>query len=456
MAETDHWGEVVTVSEPATAQAIRDFSHGLIAFDTKAAGIVRAAKKDPGCAIANAYAAMLMMFLEMADSPRAAAPFLKAAEAAAGGATERERRIVAMARHWTRRDIPALVAAGKEILDDHPGDLVTVKIRQQMQFDWGDAAGMLHSARYGAKAHPDAPGALGMLAFGLEESHHLKEAEAVSWRALELDRGEGWAQHALSHVMLTEGRCDEGRAFLSGMRDTWEGKNSVLYCHNWWHVALFAISQGDYAGALGVYDDHIHGVQPDYSQDQINEASLLARLEVVGLDVSPRWEGLADRLEGRTKDFVTPFLTLQYIYALARAGRPGAGEILANLRDHIGSGAGWSAPVWREMGLPACEGLKAHAEGNWEGAVAGLGRAVPQVWRGGGSHAQRDLFHQIYLDALIRSGRYGEAQQVLMGRLGFEPASVPNNRALAGVYEALGLPEEAAGVMAKARVRVAQ
>lgn len=452
MAETDHWGNPVTACEPATAQAIRDFSHGLIAFDRKAAGIVRAAKNDPGSALANAYAAMLMMFLEMADSPRAAAPFLKAAEAAAPGATERERRIVAMARQWVARDIPAVVAAGKEILDDHPGDLVTVKIRQTMQFDWGDAAGMLHSARYGAKAHPREPGALGMLAFGLEESHLLGEAETVAWRAIERDRGEGWAQHALSHVMLTQGRCDEGRAFLSGMRDTWEGKNSVLYCHNWWHVALFAISQGDYAGALAVYDDHIHGVQPDYSQDQINEASLLARLEVVGLDVSPRWEGLADRLEGRTKDFVTPFLTMQYLYALARAGRGGAADILVNLREFIGSDAGWSAPVWRDMALPACEGLKAHAEGDWEGAVAGLGRAVPQVWRGGGSHAQRDVFHQIHLDALIRSGRYAEAQQVLMGRLGFEPDSAPNNRALAGVYQALGLPEEAARAAAKGRV----
>ena len=37
-----------------------------------------------------------------------------------------------------------------------------------------------------------------------------------------------------------------------------------------------------------------------------------------------------------------------------------------------------------------------------------------------------------------------------MGRLGFEPESVPNNRALHEVYLALGLPEEAAAVKARA------
>lgn len=449
----DFWGNRITASEPATISAVRDFSEGLIAFDRKAGSIIRAAKKDPGCAVANAYAAMLMMFLEMADSPAAAAPFLAAAEAASGGVTDREKRIITAARHWVARDIPALIDEGKAILDDHPGDLVMVKIRQTMQFDWGDAAGMLHSAHYGIKAFPDQPGALGMLAFGQEESHLLKEAEATAWRAVELDRGEGWAQHALAHVMLTEGRCDEGRAFMSSMRDTWEGKNSVLYCHNWWHVALFAISQGDYAAALAIYDDNIHGVQPDYSQDQINEISLLARLDVVGCDTGSRWEGLADRLAPRAADFVTPFLSMQYLYALARAGRAEAGQMLANLRAYCDEGcAGWAEPVWRNMAIPASEGLKAHAEGDWHGAIIGLGRALPLIWQGGGSHAQRDVFHQIYLDALIRAGRYGEAQQVLMGRLGFEPDSVPNNRALAGVYQALGLNEEAAVVAAKARM----
>ncbi|MGB0853218.1 MAG: tetratricopeptide repeat protein, partial [Pikeienuella sp.] len=449
MGETDHWGNAITCSEPGTAAAVRDFTHGMLTFGKQAGRIMKAAKTDDSCAIANAHAAQLMMFLEMANSPALAQPFLDRAEAASAGATDREKGVIAYTRKWVERDIPGLIRIAGDVLEDHPTDLTTVKIRQTMQFDWGDATGMLHSAHYGVKAFPDQANALGMLAFGLEESHLLSEAENVAWRALELDETEGWAQHAIAHVMLTEGRCDEGRGFMSGRAPTWEGKNSVLVAHNWWHVALFAISQGDYASALAAHDEHITGIQPDYSQDQINEISLLARLEMVGCDVGDRWIGLAERLAARSGDFVTPFLTMQYLYALARAGRGEADDLLANLRDLVAPE--WSAAIWRNMAMPACEGLAAHARGDYAQAADALGRAIPLLWQGGGSHAQRDVFHQIHLDALIRAGCYGEAQQNLMGRLSFEPASVPNNRALAGVYEALGLPQEAAACAAKAR-----
>ncbi|MEM7269839.1 MAG: tetratricopeptide repeat protein [Pseudomonadota bacterium] len=444
MAEADFWGNAITCAEAETASAVRDFSEGLIKFDKKAGRVVGAAKKDPGCAIANAYAAMLMMFLELKASPKIAAPFPEAAQKAAPGATERERRIVDIAAKWVALDIPGLISGAKELLDDHPGDLTMVKIRQTMQFDWGDAPGMLHSARYGVKAHPNEPWALGMLAFGQEESHLLQEAETTAWRAIELDRAEGWAQHALAHVMLTQGRCDEGRGFLSGLSDTWEGKNSVLYCHNWWHVALFAISQGDNAGALAIYDDHITGQQPDYSQDQINEISLLARLELAGLGVGDRWSGLADRLASRSGDVVSPFLTLQYLYALARAGRDAEVDQLLSAIDDIGSGTAWNAWIWGTLGQVGGLGLVAHARGQWDAAANALDAAAPLFWKGGGSHAQRDLFHQIHLDALMRSGRHSEAQQILMGRLSFEPRSVPNLLNLAEVYDALGLEAEAA------------
>ena len=93
-----------------------------------------------------------------------------------------------------------------------------------------------------------------------------------------------------------------------------------------------------------------------------------------------------------------------------------------------------------------------HARGQWETAATALDTVIPMIWQGGGSHAQRDVFHQIHLDALIKSGRNSEAQQNLMMRLGFEPDSVPNNKALAEVYTALRLPGEAAAARSKARM----
>ena len=69
----------------------------------------------------------------------------------------------------------------------------------------------------------------------------------------------------------------------------------------------------------------------------------------------------------------------------------------------------------------------------------------------GGSHAQRDLFQQIYLDSLVRSGARVAAQQLLEERRRFEPDGVALNRTLAALYAELGLPAQAAEAAARAR-----
>ena len=55
-----------------------------------------------------------------------------------------------------------------------------------------------------------------------------------------------------------------------------------MYTHNWWHLALFYISEGRFAEALAVYDRHVWARDRSYSQDQIGAVSLLARLELAG------------------------------------------------------------------------------------------------------------------------------------------------------------------------------
>ena len=68
-----------------------------------------------------------------------------------------------------------------------------------------------------------------------------------------------------------------------------------------------------------------------------------------------------------------------------------------------------------------------------------LSVAVPRMAEVGGSHAQRDLFEQVWLDAAIKSGRLPAAQQMLELRRSADPNGVPVNNALAAVYARLGL-----------------
>ena len=405
--------------------------------------VIAAADADPGNALANAYAGIVWMFLEAEEAPEKAGPYVERALAAAGGASERERRIAELAHCWTRNDIPGLLDRCEDITDHAPRDLAVVKLAQYHLFNRGDAAGML---RMGLKALPvaeDVAALHGMIAFGYEQCHLLEEAEASAHRALSLDANEPWAHHALAHVMLTEGRIEEGRDFLNGVSASWEHLNSFMHTHNWWHLALFHLARGGNVEALGIYDSHVWGIFPEYSQDQVGAVSLLARMEFAGVDVGDRWADVADHVARRGNDTVNPFLCLQYLHALGKTGRPEADQVLRNVEAAARDEARHDREVWAEVALPACRGLLAATRGDDESCVRLLTQTLPRMAEAGGSHAQRDLFAQIHLQSLLRTNRLSEAQQVLEARRRNDPDNVPVNRLLAGVYEKLGLPGQA-------------
>jgi hypothetical protein len=298
---------------------------------------------------------------------------------------------------------------------------------------------MLRIALAAAPAAGDVAPLHGMLAFGWEQCHLLRRAEAAARRACAMRRREPWAQHALAHVMLTEGRFDEGEAFLRSVADAWTGLNSFMVTHAWWHLALFLIEQDRLDEALALHDERVWGVCPDYSQDQVNAVSLLARLELAGADVGGRWEALAPWLAPRIHDHVQPFLDLHYLYGLARAGRPEADAMLASIEAFAAGAPAAARDAWAGVCVPAARGLLAHARGDAEGALRGLGAALPRMAEIGGSHAQRDLFEQVRVDALMASGRWSAAQHALQPAASAQSRSRRLAARLRRTYRALGL-----------------
>ena len=435
---TDLYGLPITSNTDATTQAINDFIHGFISYHPKAAGIVAAADADRSCRLANTYAGMLWMFLEAPGANAKAQIYLDRAAELDG--TAREKMVTQAVQAWANDDIPKCVALCDQITSDHPRDLTILKLAQYHTFNAGDAAAMLRMALKGLPAAADIPYTHGMLAFGYEQCHLLDEAEASARHAMRLQHNEPWAHHAIAHVMLTQGRVDEGIAFLESVADTWADLNSFMHTHNWWHLALFYISKGRHADVLKTFDTHVWGISKDYSQDQVGAASLLARMEFAGVDVGDRWTDLANHIAARGADTVNPFLTMQYLYALGRAKRPEAEALLQAVETRAADASRHDQIAWAEVALPACKGIMAHTKGDWESCIKHLGQALPRMQETGGSHAQRDLFEQIHLDALIKAGRASTAQQVLEMRRTYDPDGVPLNMMLAEVYETVGLP----------------
>jgi tetratricopeptide (TPR) repeat protein len=447
---SDYLGNPVSAGSPATLAAVDGFVAGFIGYTPRILEVLGAADADPGHCLANAYAGWLWMFSESPEGPRRAAAYLARAEAAAAAATMREQLTTVLLARWVAGDADGATALADRILEQAPRDLAALKLHQYLDFNRGRCSQMLRVALKGLPAAADVAQLHGMLAFAYEQCHLLDDAEAAARHALELEPREPWAQHALAHVMLTQGRIAEGIRFLEGVSGEWDGLTSFMYTHNWWHLAVFQVSEGHFDEALAIHDRHVWARDRSYSQDQVGAVSLLARLELAGQPVGARWAALAEYLALRQGDVVEPFLTLQYLYGLARAARPEADVLLAAIGRHAREAPPAVRSVWAEVALPAARGLVAHARGDHATCVAELGAALGRMLETGGSHAQRDLFAQIHLDSLVRSGADDAALQLLEQRRAGEPDGVALNRTLARLYGRVGLPAQAAAAAARA------
>ena len=442
MAE-DILGNEVTGANGETLKGINDFITGFLGYKNCATNVLKCADDDGECVVANTYAGMIWMFLEANEAPQKADKYLRAAQKNAHLVSLREQMMVQVLAHWVANDMEHALAVGEEIARKFPRDLTSVKLNNYFSFNRGDSPSMLRVGKLVAAENQHNAHYHGMMAFAYEQCHLLDKAEKSARRSLELNNDEPWAQHAIAHVMLTQGRIPEGAKFMKQSSRSWVDLNSFMFTHNWWHTALFDLSLGDYQAVFDAYDGKIWGIEKDYSQDQIGAVAMLARMEIAGLDVGNRWEDVAKHLRARAQDVVQPFLTIQYLYGLARAELSEADQLMAAVEDKAAHAEAFERHAWQNVALPACKGVLALARGDAKGAISNLEMALPRMAAIGGSHAQRDLFEQLLLDAHMKSGNWGIAQQMMEMRRTFDPDGVPLNNMLAGVYDKLELPEEA-------------
>ena len=441
----DPFGNAITLQHASSAAAVHDFILGFIGYQPRILAVLGVADSDHSL-IVQTCAAALHLFSESPGGPAKALQHLHTAAQAGLPNTARERQLAAAVACWARGETRAALSLHEALAQQHPRDLMAVKLGQYHAFNAGDAPALLRLALQAMPAADDVPALHGLLAFGYEQCHLLQAAEASARHGLALDPADPWAQHALAHVLLTTGRLVQGRDFLQQASAGWHGLTSFMRCHNWWHLALFQIELGDNAAALQLYDHQVWGVDKTYSQDQVGAVSLLARLGLAGMDdgtpdikLQPRWAELASHLTGRVADQVLPFLDLQYLYGLARAGRPEAHTLLANITRFAPQAPADSRVAWCSVAVPAAQGLQAHAEGRWADAAQQMSLALPQLALIGGSHAQRDLFEQIHHDALQRSGQGVALLNLLQPQANGQPQSVRLQRQLQSVYAGLGL-----------------
>ncbi len=378
----------------------------------------------PQFAMGHAARGLFSLLLGRAEMRGPAAAALAAARSAMAGTPGDAR-----AGHWvTALDAwlcgrpGGAVAAMERCLARQPRDTLSLKVGHSIRFLLGDAAGMRASVERTLPAHgadhPLRGFALGMHAFALEETGDCAAAERAGLAALDHAPDDAWGLHAVTHVHDTRADPAAGIALIDGSGAAWQHCNNFRY-HVWWHKALLLLDLGRADAALALYDAAVRADRTDDYRDIANATSLLMRLELDGVDVGTRWGELAALAAARTGDGSLVFADLHYMLALTGDGRgPDAAALLAAIdaRGGCGGGAAHGARIAAHPGRAAAAGLLAFAEGRDDAAFDHLCAARPVMPSIGGSHAQRDVFERMTVDAGIRAGRLADAGAILADR----------------------------------------
>jgi tetratricopeptide (TPR) repeat protein len=447
---TDERGLVLTTSSveavEAYNEAVRDyFEYRLSAADR----VKRAIAADPAFVLAHCLRGYFMLLIGSNATLPAAKKALAAAKARCGSVSARERMHVAALAAWCDGDTRQACDVWEEIVTEAPTDLLALRLNHFGNFWLGESHALRDLPAGVVSAwHPDMSGygnVLGMLSFGLEECGEYSEAEKIGRRAVEINPEDLWSIHAVAHVLEMQGRLKDGMVWLDQPKGTWADRNPFKD-HLWWHTALFPLEAGDYDQVLALYDAEVKVDESGFYLDVQNAASLLLRLEFCGVDVGNRWHALANIAASRVDDHVLGFTDTHFAIALARGGRTDAAEkLLTSLRELAATPNGTTAATLTgPLTLPICEAVLAFAAKDFVGTVELL-LPLRYRWQGlGASHAQRDIFSQILIEAAIGAGRTALARHLLAQRAKLRPNSYYTWQRYAGALEASGKAESAA------------
>lgn len=408
-------GSAVAVDalEAALESMLSYFGDPLAALDQVAAA-------DPGWAHPQVLKAALLLTLgehEAAGRARA----LLAATGQAGN--ERERAHRAAAGLAATGDWDGACRAWDAVLVRWPRDVAALLFAHLFDFYRGDA---LNLRRRPQRVLPSWPAGtplrgyvLGMYAFGLEEGGQYDEADDAGRAALEINRRDPWAVHAVTHVFEMQGRHHDGARWLAARQPDWAVDNGFAF-HNWFHAALFRMEAMDTAAALAIYDAQLANATETALQ-RVDGTAVLWRLRLLGADVASRFDAL-----GRCWFVEAPaagFYAFNDVHALIARIGAGDASALADAGDALlaamesGASAGASnRRMAADIGLPLARAFLAYADGEWADAAEGLLAVRDRAHGFGGSHAQRDILTLTLLDAATRAGQRALAAHVLNER----------------------------------------
>jgi tetratricopeptide (TPR) repeat protein len=352
---------------------------------------------------------VLRAYLHLLGTEPAALPIARQCHEAVAGlaATERERGHVEAVRLLTEGRWRAAGRALEDVSIAYPCDALALQAGHQIDFFRGDSR-MLRDriARALPAWHKSIPGyhaVLGMHAFGLEETGDYAQAERQGRRAVELERRDTWAWHAVAHVHEMRNQPREGLAWMSTDTDAWS-HDSFFAVHNFWHVAVYHLELGATDEALRLFEGPVFGKDSNIVLEMIDASALLWRLALRGVDVGDRFDAVAQKWAPIAAAGNYAFNDMHAMMCFAGAGRRKEQQAVLEAQRAAMKGDGDNAEFTREVGHPATLAIQAFGQGRYAECVELLRPIRHVAHRFGGSHAQRDLLDQTLIEASRRAG----------------------------------------------------
>ncbi|MER8813325.1 MULTISPECIES: tetratricopeptide repeat protein [unclassified Mesorhizobium] len=365
----------------------------------------RAIAEDPGFVMAHVFKGYLFGLATEREATAVAKACHEAALPLA--ATTREQAHVAALGHLAEGRWHEAARVLEDIAIEFPLDALALQTGHQIDFFTGNAR-MLRD-RIGRalpswqSGMPGYHAILGMQAFGLEEMGDYARAEKLGRTAVDIEPRDGWAQHAVAHVMEMQSRQKDGILWMRANPEAWT-RESFLQVHNWWHLALFHYDLGETDEVLALYDGPIYGERSTLALNMVDASAILWRLHLGGVDVGDRWTALAANWVPKASAGNYAFNDAHAMMAFVGAGLEAPARSLLEAQREAMRGKDDNVGFTRDVGHPLTLAIKAFGEGNYAETIRLIRPIRAIAHRFGGSHAQRDVIDLTLVEAALRSG----------------------------------------------------
>ncbi len=379
-------------------------------------------ENDPEFVMGHIFVASALLMMTERQYLPTIKQHIEAAEALAGKANARERQLTLAARQWMEGAWDLAGLTWDQVLMDHPRDAMALQLGHLTDFYRGDCFNLRDRVcRVMTGWDKTVPGysyILGMQAFGFEECNQYDKAELVAMTALEMQRRDPWAIHALAHVYEMQGRFDEGQSMYREREEDWAPDNGFAF-HNWWHLALYHIEHEDFDAALELYDNQILPEDSDVSLQMLDASALLWRLHLQGIDVASRWLRIADLWARKTdcENGYYAFNDLHAVIALVGSGNlEAARAVLAAVEAAARDNPGVTRMMAQDVGIATCRAIIDFGQQRYAEVIQQLLPIRTLAHRFGGSHAQRDILTQTLIESALRCDQHGLATNLISER----------------------------------------